>query len=369
MISVSKSGLALVLALLLSGSLLAQKATVRYLDRAGDEKEDKDVIVQQDSLSGVTGRRGAARMSWPMDKVLEIRWNSAPNSYKKGMNALMDGDFMGAERNLEEALGGSIDRYKWMPVYGNFYLAKAQAGLGRAQEALDSVAKALSAGPKSRLVPDMLELKADMHLTQGDTKNALTALKEMKKLSAGLDASYGVRADLGLARVEIRGGNPTKGLETLSALLSKVTGDEKTSNLVRMEMGNAYVQLGQFGRAEANFRGILDSKRTQDPDVLAGACNGLGDSLFEQKKYSEAAEQYSKTFAWFIDRSNLYRNVGWAMYRAGLAWELASGEEQNPEIRDRYIKYSKRLFRRVAKEFRETRGGTEAAKKLGLVKG
>jgi predicted negative regulator of RcsB-dependent stress response len=353
--------------LLLSGVLLAQSATVVHLDRSGNIKEDADVVVSQDSVKGVTGRRGSAQLNWAPGRVVSIKWRQAPSAYKKGVNAYEDGDYLAAARLLQEALAGPAESYKWLPVYANYYLGKSFArGAGTPDEALAALGKALAADAQSRFVPDIYELQAELFLSSGEGAKAKAALQKMKDVTASLDSSYALRADMGLARVEVRTGDARAGLTSLMGLLSKANGDPQITNLIRMEMGNAQVKLREFAQAEASFRNILDSKMVSDPDVLAGVCNGLGDCLFEQDRFREAADTYSRTYAWFFDRADQRAQVGWALYRGALALESQAGKETDANQRELDAKYSKRLLRRAAREFRDTRGGTEAARKLGL---
>jgi predicted negative regulator of RcsB-dependent stress response len=353
--------------LLLSGALFAQSATVVVLDHAGNTKEEADVVVTQDSLKGVTGRRASAQLNWSPGKVVAIKWRQAPASYKKGMNAFDDGDYAAAARNLNETLEAGTDAHKWMPVYVNYFLGRALArGAGNSPEAaLAALGKALTADPNSRFVPDIYELQAELYATSGDSAKAKAALQKMKEVTVGLDPSYGMRADLGLARAEVRSGDARAGLNALTSLLTKASSDPHLSNLIRMETGNAQVKLKEFSHAEASFRGILDSKMVSNPDVLAGASNGLGDCLFAQDRFREAADSYSKTFAWFYERNAQKDQVGWALYRCALAFEAYSGKETDTEKKEQAAKYSKRLLNKAVKEFRDTHGGHEAAVKLG----
>lgn len=348
-----------------SGALYAQNATVVYLDTGGAVREAADVVIVQDSLRGVRGRRQAAQLTWAPDRVQSIKWRQGPAAYKRGINAFEDGEFATAARSLAESLEGNIDQYKWLPVYANAYLGRAHARLGEAEAALAALEKALAADPESRFVPDIYELQAELFMNAGNTAKARAALEKMREATRGLDASYGIRADIGLARVEIRGGDARKAINSLQGLLPKVSSEPRLMNLVRMEVGNAYVKLGEFAQAESNFRGILDSKASSDPEVLSGASNGLGDAQFEQDLFSEAVESYSRTFAWFHDRPDLRAQVGWALYRCGLALESKAGLQTDAAERDLSLRYSRRLLSRAAREYRDTRGGGEAARKLG----
>ena len=110
---------------------------------------------------------------------------------------------------------------------------------------------------------------------------------------------------------------------------------------------------------------ILKSKRVKSPAVIAGAANGLGDAQFEQQKFKDAMWTYSRTYSLFIDRDDLVRQVGWALYRGGESFHLHAGKVAGDD-RKKFQRYGTRVLRRAATDFRTTPGGKAARKKLGL---
>jgi tetratricopeptide (TPR) repeat protein len=349
--------------------LAAQQATV-VIDRGnGDIREETDIRVSKDSYSGVEGKKGAAQLSWRAKQVIAIRWNVAPDAYKKAMNLFEDGAYEKAAEMFEEALAGP-GKYEWVPAYGNYHLGRSLARIGDAEGALKAFQNLEKAAPDHRFVPEAWSEMADIHLSRSEGANPKAAqevLNKLKSVAGKLDESYAVQADLGLARVQTLTGNPQGAIQALDQLASRAQRDPRLQTLVAMERGRAHVALKQYDQAERYFKNILESKTIRDAEVIAGAANGLGDSQFEQQKYGDAMWSYSRTYALFHERDSLRQQVGWALYRGGEAFNLQAGLSQDPEERSRLQSYATRVRRRAATQFKETAGGQEARRALGLV--
>lgn len=342
----------------------AQEATVITV-RSGELREQPGIRITKDQYDGIEGRKGAGRMSWRWHQVVEIKWKVAPEAYKKGMNLYRDGEYTQAAQELQAALQ-KPGQYKWLPAYANYYLARSAARAGFPKEAIAAFETLVRENPNHRFVPNAhLEL-AEIHLRPGSTgpKAAKASLQRAAAIAKGLDESYRIQVDLGLARLEVKTGDPIKGLNMLEAL-ERRTRDESLLNLIAMEKGQAYVKLKQYPKAEKSFKRILDSKKIKDAEVIAGAANGLGDCQFEQQKYDLAMWSYSRTYALFIDRASLANEVGWALYRGGEAFHLHAGKVSGDE-RKKLQRYGNRVLRRAATDFRGTLGGRKARQKLGL---
>jgi len=343
----------------------AQEATV-VSERAGKVREQSGIRITKDEYDGVEGKKsGQGSQSWRAHTIVEIKWRIAPQAYKKGMNLYRDGEHLDAARELKASLEKAAN-YPWLSAYANYYMGLAAARAGYLEDAIVALEALVKEHPKHRFVPEAYIELAKIHLRPGSTgpKAAKAALKRVAGIRRKLDESYQIKIDLGLARVEVMAGDANKGLTLLLALERK-TREESLLNLIAMEKGQAYVKLNQIPKAERAFERILASKKIKNPEVIAGAANGLGDCQFAQQKYGLAMRTYSRTYALFIDYSGLAREVGWALFRGGESFHLQAGKVAGDE-RKKLQRYGTRVLRRAAKEFRGTPGGRAARKKLGL---
>lgn len=369
MLTGRKTFLPMMVALALSAfPALAQIATVVEERPGGDLRDNTDIRIIKDAYTGVEGKRGASQLRWKANKVVEINWKVAPEAYKVGLNHYRDGSFVKAAQELLGALE-KPGSYKWLPVYANYYIGRSLSRTGHLGQAIEHLNKVIEADKNHRFVPETYVLLADIHLrpgAPGGAKAARAALMKLKPIASALgrDSSYGIKVDLGLARLEVEAGDASKGLTMLTTLERK-TREEGLLNLIAMVKGKAYVKMKDFSKAETAFNRILKSKKVKNAEVIAGAANGLGDAQYEQQKYKDAMWTYSRTYSLFLDREDLVREVGWALYRGGEAFQLHAGKVSGDD-RKKFQRYGSRVLRKAATDFRTTRGGKLARQKLGL---
>ena len=87
--------------------------------------------------------------------------------------------------------------------------------------------------------------------------------------------------------------------------------------------------------------------------------------FFLSSKKQHPYLRYSRTYSLFIDRDDLVRQVGWALYRGGESFHLHAVKVAGDD-RKKFQRYGTRVLRRAATDFRTTPGGKAARKKLGL---
>lgn len=348
--------------------LFAQRATIRHISggRAEERSEAEMIITAETWKEGLTARkagRAGSRMNLKASEVVRVDWDQAPKAYQKAMNTFDDGDYAKAAGLFEEAAaaGGSYD---WLKIYCAYYRGASLARIGAAAEAIEAFKKVIDIDRNHRFVPDCYDKIADLAMRPGGpgasvARDALTKLQGL-----GIGGDYDLRVTLGLARIELREGDPRKAQDQLRGLLTQASSAPAVQQLVRLELGNVEVRLGNHAAAASAFKDILDAKAGISDLVRAGATNGLGDALFAQQKWQEAFDAYSKTFVWFISQDALRAQVGHALYQGGVALQNLSGTQQGEE-KAATGKNAGRLLNRAAKDFGDTRGGQAARKALG----
>jgi TolA-binding protein len=178
-----------------------------------------------------------------------------------------------------------------------------------------------------------------------------------------LSDRYELLAQLGLARIEVRAGDPAQAREMLNRIVTSGDRYPKIANLARLELGQVLVKEKNYSEAETYFENILKGTK-DDPDVIAGASNGLGDCQYAQGKYDEAMYTYSRTYALFLDRADQALRVAHALYYGGRSFRLQAGKESDPAEKARLQKYGTLVMRRAARDFGGTEAGQMAQKEL-----
>ena len=368
--NLAKSGLLSVVALLLllAIPLQAQRATVKVRRAAsGSIDVHEGVIVSEDSYRVVKAKKGARKYTWPADRVIDVRYQRKPSAFKKGLQAFEDGALEEAATRMREALK-SASKYSWLEAYANWYAGEALNRLGVFKDAQGHYEAILSKARKSRFVPQALIRLAEISLIKGDAAGARRHFKKLGDLAKRerLPERYGSHAELGMATVEARFGDAEKGLEELKKIQSAAS-DATIKNKCALEIGQTYIRQKKFSQARSYFKTIeknLD-KENPDPMLIAGAANGLGDCLWQLKKYDEAVLAYSRVYALFLERPELRSHVAHALYWGGCAFDALAGLEKDTDARRKLRSRARRLWRKAFREFKGTRGGELARKKLG----
>ena len=358
--------LAGILAALSFASATAQSAKIIQARSSGDNKIYEDVRITQDDLRGVKGRESRVGLSFKPEEIVSLEYHQQPEEYRKGRAAYGDGDYKNAAENLLAALE-QAERYKWIPVYANWYLAESLRQLGAREQALEAYEAMLKANPIARQAPDAYVHMAEIYMSLGakgvtPARTALKRLEDMVKREK-LGERYSLLAELGLARIEVRAGDPSRAREMLNRIVTAGDRYPKIANLARLELGQLLVKEKKYSEAETFFENILKTTK-DDPDVIAGAGNGLGDCQYAQGHYAEAMYTYSRTYALFLDRVDQASRVAHALYYGGRSFRLQAGKETDPAEKSRLEKYGTHVMRRAARDFGGTTAGQMAQKEL-----
>lgn len=346
---------------------LAQEADITARSRGGRTTTLEGFRVTQDSLKGLQARKGPQRMSFKAADVVSVKWRKAPAGYGEGLAAFGDGDYEKAAQSFTNALG-QASRYSWLPVYGNWYLGESLRRIGDHKGALAAYDALLKANPMARQAPEAYVAQANLHLRSGKggaapARQALNRLLSLVKKER-LPERYTMLGNLGLARIEARVGDPDKAMEMLGSLAGRDRDNAEVANLAKLEIGGVLLRQRKFGEAENFFKGILESDAARDPDIIAGASNGLGDCQYAQGQYDKAMFTYSKVYALFIDRPDQAARVAHAMLQGGQSFRLQAGKESDPEKKRLLLKRSREVLRRLIREFPGTPAAAEAKKAL-----
>jgi serine/threonine protein kinase len=201
-----------------------------------------------------------------------------------------------AERSAAEALQGFPRAgLAWYTALGHLALAGGQ--LGKRRELLDistELRDIEAAGPVEdahlvaacRLVVSLVRV--------GSADAAQDVLARTLRRAAKLAASEPfARAWLAVARAALaaHSGDPMLYLAQITASVDAFTeaGDVRSACLQRVNIGNAYLQLGGYGQAEAVLRDALTVAEPMGLGFVPGLRANLGFSFARQRKLEQAA--------------------------------------------------------------------------------
>lgn len=331
-------------------------------------KEFEDVRITKDELSGVEGRQGPGKLTWPAVEIVRIQYRQSPETFTKAMNLFNDGAYDRAQALFAES-EEHAEKYAWLKLYATWYRGEALNRAGARKDAIGCYEAVLAHEPKSRFAPEACLALSGIYLAQGDAAKARSYLEQLQGLvkKFSLPDRYSLLSDLGMGRVEAAA-DPKKASASFETIIAKTAQYPDVGNMARLELGNACVQLKDYAKAETMFRGIADTGKGEDPSLLAGAFNGLADCLRAQEKYEDAIYAYSRTYALFLERDDLRERVAYALYWGGKCFQLEAGRLRGAEAQksDLYNKRGGSLLRKAGREFQETAFGLRAKKDLGL---
>jgi CHAT domain-containing protein/tetratricopeptide (TPR) repeat protein len=99
----------------------------------------------------------------------------------------------------------------------------------------------------------------------------------------------------------------------------------------RNNLGNKFIELGEFEKAALVYKEAVDGKKAllgaKDPDVAMSLLN-LGNALSQLRQYAEAIEIYHEAYSIFaLDSVRYTLNLGWVLNNLGLS-SMAQGDYQ-----------------------------------------
>ncbi len=134
------------------------------------------------------------------------------------------------------------------------------------------------------------------NLASGNAEQAVTQLKEAKKLSNyNSDVARETRLSLGEALYRI--GDYSNAATELSSYVSASGASTANRAVAQYDLGYTNMALKKWSSAAENFKGVINAPGDLGKDVQADAWTRLGDCYYYQKDWSQAANAYDKSYA------------------------------------------------------------------------
>lgn len=349
-----------------ASAAFGQGKDVVRVRKGGQIVDNAELVITQDDLKGVKAKNGPATMTFPASDIEEVVYGRAPEAFATARKKFQNDDYEEALTGFVDAAADEDDRksYPWLVTYCLWYAAKCEEQLGNLQKAVVAYNDLVTKSPNSRFVPEAysslgaLLLEADK---KAEAKTYYERLAELTKKES-LGAKYALRAELGLARID-GAANKLEEFAAKAAEFPELAGEAK------LEVGRVAASRGDAAKAEQIFQTILKTAGVSER-VFVGAANGLGDLQYDQKKYLDAAYTYSRAYAPFYgvaDDPIIRSAAGWATFRGGKSADAyrAALPDTDP-AKPLWNRRAKFLLRLAVQKYKETKGGLEAAKELGL---
>ena len=350
-----------------------QGTDVVKVRKAGEVKDQTELTVSQDDIKGVKAKKGPATLNFPAAEVVAVVYGRQPEAFKAGMKAFGDSNFEEAVKNFGDALSDEDDKktFPWLANYSLWFTGQSYELAGEAGKAVETYNELVAKHASSRFVPDALSSLGNLHLGAGKTAEAkafFDKLADIAKKDALGDRAT-LKAELGGARVAVEKGEAAA-LAALEQIAAKAgTNFPDVAAEASLEVGRYHVKKKDFAKAEVIFQKLLSAPGAT-PRAWAGAANGAADVQFEQGKFKDAAFSYSKVYSLMrddVEDPSIAEAVGWALYRGGKSADLMRGALPDTDpLKTAWRGRGRFLMQQAAIKFRNTRGGAEAKKELGL---
>lgn len=376
-----KTGFAfcLVLALMATPALagdLIQKTTGKWFpagpedgsDPGSEDFEKSNITVTDEDYDfvyykyeGVSGRQKE-----PTARVKRVLYQKRPERFLTANDLMSSGKYADALKEFDEiAKNKRAFPESWVRMYSLFNMGRIY------QEGLYDYANAVAAWDrlqrefkKSKFLPKSIVQKGLAFLALGqedDAKKAFLSLERLPGLPEGKKkiAKYylikivQMKGEKGGGRAMIE-----EALGKYRELLKEVEGEAELTEvaiLARLGIGDCLLSLEKFGEALAFFQKIAAS--SDDPNVLAGAYNGLGRCHYEKREWNEALYSFLRVVILYNENAG---QTAMALYYSAKSYSLRKGDEWKERTRE--------LYRECIAKFPNTTWGRKSKEELPSIR-
>jgi tetratricopeptide (TPR) repeat protein len=239
----------------------------------------KNVVVTDETAALVTYEpdAGGSPQTLAAARVRAVEHSRSSDAWRVAVECEAALRFDEAARLYRMAAASPPRALAWERQYGLYRAAECDRLAGRADEAAARYRELLKQMPGSRFRGDCLERLATGALAVGDLATARSLLEELRDdaVSAGLGRRWQLRAELRLQQMD-EGKDPDAALLGYVAFESRAAGYPDVQNLARLRAGRLRLARGQRDRAQLFFQKAFDERELLEPEIAAGASNGLG---------------------------------------------------------------------------------------------
>ena len=292
----------------------------------GGKKPITNVDVLDETLSEVKYRQPRIRQaqSQDADNVVEVVYSDVPEDYTIAQENFDAGAF-GAAATLFRAAAADSKRKAGLEAKARYMAGEALRLGGMGQDAVKAFDDAIAKHPESRYTPYAVLGRAITLSRMGDASRARTGFNKLK--------SYGGRWDyesqLQLLILD-EAKDPSGAFDAYKRLLGSTERQyPSVANQAKLRIGRALIRSGKYGEAQRYFETILDNRSDSSSEVVAGAFNGLGASLWN--KPNASADDFKQALyahlRVYVSYPEVIEEQPEAMYSIGKCFQQVPGPD------------------------------------------
>lgn len=339
-----------------------------------DGKTFDNVTIVTETLKEITFKQDGKSKTTPSDGVVSVEYKRKPKLVDQADAMAADGDVGGALDTLDTYIGGLLEGngrepLAWALPYAMQRSIDLNAAIGDGEGVIAAADRLIKNGADSRHLPTAHLSKIAVLADRRQTKEAMAAIGELRKLidAQTLSPRWKLEADLAEALADPALAGPKRREKAIQ--IAGLAGKDypTVANRARVAEGASYLEgeTKDFAKARTVFEAIVADPKADKP-TLAGAYTGLGDCLFAQaidlQKASKdpapmlraAVEAYMRVVVVYPEQ---VRERSKSMYWAGRVFEFMGDDASKARARQ--------LYRSVMREYKQSNWADEAKKQMG----
>jgi tetratricopeptide (TPR) repeat protein len=300
----------------------------------------------------------ATRQKYDTAKIKRVVYGEKPARFIEASDAMGSGDFGTAVAGFDELAKNKRNPH-WVRQYSLYNIGRIyQEGVGDLKNAIAAWDRYEKEFPRGKFLPKALVASGLAYLTIGDEAKARSSFSKLERLK-GLPEGAKKQAKYWTIKItQLKGekaGNAgliNQALTQYRSLLDEVEADselQEVAILARLGIGDCLLALEKFGEALDFFKKIAAS--SDDPDVLAGAFNGLGRCHFSKEEWDEALISFLRTVILYDTNPE---QTAMALFWGAKSYMMRQGEDWKNRARSLFRecmnKYPSTQWARQAKE-------------------
>lgn len=310
-------------ALTLAG-LVAPTATPDTIVYVDGRKPTTGVKVLDETVKEIQYRQPRIRQPQSIDaeKVAEVQYSDADNYVLATENFAM-GAYGQARPLFELALKDEADGRKGFEAKCAYMMAECDRRMGNLQDAVKAFTDIQKNYANSRYVPPAVLGRGLALLVGNNDAGARKAFEELK----GFGGRWAQESELQSQMLD-EDKNPSAALETYKRLAA--SSDPGVANKARLRIGRVLIAQRKYGEAKTFFETVIAERSETTPrEVVAGAFNGLGASIWRNPAAS-AADYRTALYHHLrviVSYGDIEDEQAEALYSAGALFSVVPGDE------------------------------------------